>query len=407
VPYTLREDGAATEAWMRTWCEVDAAALAANLRTFRRLVGPDVRLAPTVKANAYGHGLAPAARAFLAGGADWLCVDSVDEARALRAAGVDAPLYIFGYVPLEDLAEAAGLGARLVVYNRETVDRLAALGARVKLHLKIETGNYRQGVSGAEARALADAIAAAPGLELEGVASHFANIEDTTDHRYARAQLARFEAEVTALREAGHAVPIRHLSNSAATLLWPERTYEMARLGIAAYGLWPSREAMVAAYLVGRREVVLRRALTWKTRIAQVKDVPEGAFIGYGCTYMTTHPTRLAVLPVGYHDGFDRGLSNLAHVLIRGRRAPVRGRVCMNMIMVDVTDVPGAALEDEAVLLGPQGDQEITAEQLGDWAGTIHYEIVARIAGHIPRVPVERPEPADAGAPGRAFRAPR
>ncbi len=389
----------------RTWVEVDTAALAANIRTFRRLVGPGVLLAPTVKANAYGHGLAIAARAFLEGGADWLCVDSIDEARALRAAGVDAPIYVFGYVPLDDLAEAAALGLRLVVYNRETVARLAALGVAVKLHLKIETGNYRQGVHGDEARAIAAAIAAAPGLELEGASSHFANIEDTTDHGYARLQLARFEAEVAALRAAGHAVPVRHLSNSAAALLWPERAFEMARLGIASYGLWPSRETMVAAYLVGRRDIRLRPALTWKTRVAQLKDVPEGASIGYGCTFITTHPTRIAVLPVGYYDGYDRGVSNLGHVLIRGRRAPVRGRVCMNMLMVDVTDVPGAALEDEAVLLGPQGEAEITADALAGWAGTISYEVVARLGQHLPRVAVQRPE--TEGFSDRVYRAPR
>jgi alanine racemase len=162
---------------------------------------------------------------------------------------------------------------------------------------------------------------------------------------------------------------------------------------------------MVAAYLVGRRDIRLRAALAWKTRVAQVKDVPEGASIGYGCTFITTHPTRIAVLPVGYYDGYDRAISNLGHVLIRGRRAPVRGRVCMNMVMVDVTDVPGAAIEDEAVLLGPQGEAEITAETLAGWAGTINYEVVARLAPHLPRVAVQRPE--TEGDSDRVYRAPR
>lgn len=368
------------------WCEVDRTALADNIRTFRRLVGPAVRLAVAVKAEGYGHGLVLAARAFLEGGADWLCVHALREARALRGAGLTCPIYILGPVPLADLAEVEALDARLVVYNRETVERLGALGARVRLHLKVETGNHRQGVELPEALALADLIAATPGLELEGLASHFANIEDTTDHRYARRQLAAFEEAVAALRTAGHPVPIRHLSNSAAALLWPERCFEMVRLGIAAYGMWPSKETQVAATLVGRGDVRLRPALCWKTRVGQVKEVPAGALIGYGCTYRTTHPTRLAILPVGYADGYDRGLSNRALVLVRGRPAPVRGRVCMNITMVDVTDVPEAGLEDEVVLLGRQGEEEVTAEQLGDWAGTINYEIVARIADHVPRV---------------------
>lgn len=372
------------------WCEVDADALSANVRAFRGLVGPDVRLAPAVKGGAYGHGLLPAARAFVEGGADWLCIHQIDEAHRLRAAGIDVPLHCVGPILLDDLSAVERLGVQPVVYNRETVDRLVSLGARAKLHLKLETGNHRQGLALPAALALADAIAAAPGLELAGVSSHFANIEDTTDHRYARQQLARFEAGVAALRAAGHPVPMRHLSNTAAALLWPEQGFEMVRLGIGGYGLWPSKETRVAAALAGRGRIELRPALAWKARVAQLKTVPEGAFVGYGCTFMTTHETRLAIVPVGYYDGYDRALSNLAHVLIRGRRAPVRGRVCMNLIMVDVTDVPDAALEDEVVLLGSQGDDRISAEQLAGWAGTINYEVVTRIGGHVPRVTVRR-----------------
>ncbi len=387
-----------------TWCEVDVDALATNIRTFRQLVGPDVLLAPAVKGGAYGHGLLPAARAFVAGGADWLCIHQIEEARALRAAGVDAPLYCVGPILLDDLAEVERVDLRFVVYNRETIDRLDALGVRARVHLKVETGNHRQGLALDAALALADRIAKAPGLTLEGLSSHFANIEDTTDHRYARQQLARFEEAARALRARGHAVPIRHLSNSAAALLWPDQAFEMVRLGVACYGLWPSKETRVAAALAGRAAVTLTPALTWKARIAQIKPVPEGAFVGYGCSFMTTHPTRLAIVPVGYYDGYDRGLSNLAHVLVRGRRAPVRGRVCMNIIMVDVTDVPDVALEDEVVLLGAQGDAEISAEQLAEWAGTINDEVVTRIAAHVPRLEVTggaRPDP-DA-----VYRAPR
>lgn len=396
---------------MRTWCEIDVGALRDNVRAFRRLVGEATILAPTVKSNAYGHGLCLAARAFLDGGADWLCVDALEEAVALREAGLTCPIYIFGYVPLDALEAAVAHDCRLVVYNRQTLDRLAALGRPVRVHLKIETGNNRQGVDAEEAVALADRAAASSNVVVEGVSSHFANIEDTTDHSYARRQLALFEAAVGALRAAGHAVPLRHLSNTAATLLWPDQRFEMVRLGIGAYGVWPSKETRVAALLAGRAELALRPALTWKTRVAQVKALPEGAFVGYGCTYMTTHPTRLAILPVGYADGYDRGLSNLAHVSIRGRRAPVRGRICMNITMVDVTDIPEAALEDEVVLLGgPEGGGErVSAEQLADWAHTISYEILARIGGHLPRCPADRaPQGADSdGVAWAGYRPPR
>lgn len=371
-----------------TWCEVDTAALTANLRTFRQRSQPEVRLAPVVKSDGYGHGAVLAGRAFLAGGADWLCVHSLAEARALRAADIAAPVLVLGPVLLDDLAEAVALDLRMVVYNPETVDRLAALGLSARLHLKVETGNHRQGLPQDEALALAARIAATSGLTLEGVSSHFANIEDTTDHRYAREQLARFEAAVSALRAAGHAVPIRHIANSAATLLWPEQHFELARVGLSAYGLWPSNETYLAAMLAGRGEAALRPALTWKARVAQVKWVPEGAAIGYGCTYITTHPTRLAIVPVGYAEGYDRSLSNVGHVLIGGRRAPVRGRVCMNILMADITDIPEVRLEDEVVLLGRQGDAEVSAEAFARWAGTINYEVVARIAAHVPRIGV-------------------
>lgn len=375
------------------WCEVDCGKLQANLARFRRMVGPSRVLAPTVKANAYGHGLVLAARAFLAGGADWLTANSLDEARVLRAAGVQAPLYVMGYVPTADLEEAVALQCRLVVYNPETVERLGQVVSRMppgtlaRVHLKVETGNYRQGLELEEAISLANLIARLPGVELEGAATHFADIEDTTDHSYAREQLQRFHQVLQALADAGHTVRLRHCSNSAATILWPHTYLDMVRVGIGAYGMWPSAQTRVSAVLEGRHGVIeLEPALTWKTRVAQVKDVPQGAFIGYGRSFRTTHRTRLAVLPIGYFDGYDRKLSNLAHVLIRGRRAPLRGRVCMNMVMVDVTDIPDVRVEDEAVLLGAQGDERITAEQLAEWVGTINYEVTTRIGGHVPRV---------------------
>ncbi|MFN3201757.1 MAG: alanine racemase [Bradymonadia bacterium] len=370
----------------RTWCEVNSTALAANIDVLKGHLRPGIMVAPTVKGGAYGHGIPLAARAFIDGGAQWLCVDSLDEARVVRDHGIDVPIHVTGYVPLDDLAEAAALDLRLIVYTRETIDRLAALDVEARVHLKLETGNHRQGVCGEEALDLADRVRRAPHLTLEGVSSHFANIEDTTDHSYARSQLARFEAEIAALEAAGHTFEMRHLSNSAATLLWAGQKLEMVRVGIAAYGLWPSRETRVATLLTGQTPLALTPALTWKTRIAQVKWVPEGAYIGYGCTHRTTHRTRLAILPVGYYDGYDRGLSNMAHVLIGGRRAPVRGRVCMNITMVDVTHIPDVHLEQEVVLLGRQGDEVITASMLADWAGTIHYEMITRIADHVPRV---------------------
>jgi len=275
---------------------------------FRRLIGPDVRLAMTVKANAYGHGLLETARAFLGGGADWLSVHSLEDAEILRNAGVTAPVYVMGPIGLTQLDRVAGLDLRMVVYNRETVEGLVQRQIKAKVHIKLETGNNRQGIGPEEALSLA-ALITQPrsALELEGICSHFANIEDTTDHRFARGQLAKFHGTVARLKDAGYEIPIRHLSNSAATLLWPDQDMEMVRVGVSGYGLWPSKETQIAAALVGRRDIVLRPALHWKTRIAQLKDVPAGESVGYGCSFVTSHPSKIAIIPVGYFDGYDRG----------------------------------------------------------------------------------------------------
>jgi alanine racemase len=249
----------------------------------------------------------------------------------------------------------------------------------------LETGNNRQGLRLEDALRLAF-FCKKSGVQVEGLATHFANIEDTTDHSFARKQLRLFREGWAAFHKAGFDIPVCHLANSAATLLWPDAQFDMVRTGISAYGMWPSSETFVSAIRERRERIALTPALTWKTRVAQVKTVPPNEFIGYGCTYRTTHEMRLAILPVGYFDGYDRKLSNTGYALIRGVRAPIRGRVCMNMTMVDVTDIPGVAVEEEVVLLGHQGQEEISAEQLGEWCGTINYEIVTRIAEHVPRI---------------------
>lgn len=375
-----------------TWLEVNGVALERNVAALKRRLSSSALLAVAVKANGYGHGLTLTAEAFLAGGADWLCVHSIAEARALRAARIEAPIYLFGPCPIESLEEALSLRLRLVTYSQAQVERLAELSVgapvgEVKLHLKVETGNNRQGLPLPELLALTEELERHPQLELEGLCSHFANVEDTTDHSYAERQLERFHEAHRALCERGTPPRIRHIANSAATLLWPERVMEMARVGVSAYGLWPSKEtqgvARQRAFNEGGSMVDLSPALTWKARVAQVKSLEAGESVGYGCTYVTTRPSRVAVLPVGYYEGYDRALSNIAYVLIQGQRAPVRGRVCMNMCMVDVTDIEGVEAGDVAVLLGaqdgPNGSERLSAEQLASWANTINYEVVSRL----------------------------
>jgi alanine racemase len=387
------------------WVEIDGAAIHHNVSEFRRRVGTSVKIGAVVKSNAYGHGMLEVAALALEAGADWLCVNDIDEALRLRAAWARVPILILGYVALDALREVVEHDLRPVVYNHETLERLEEaaerLRRRVRVHLKVETGTHRQGVSEAEIAAFVTRLASSGWLELEGMSTHFANIEDTTDHRFAEAQIAAFQRVHDALRERGGPIPMRHAACSAAALLFTRTHLDLIRIGISLYGLWPSKETYVSLLEKGRTTLDLRPALAWKTRIAQVKAVPEGGYVGYGCTFRTTRASRIAVLPVGYHEGYDRRLSGVAHVLVRGRRAAVRGRVCMNMCMVDVTDIPGVAVEDEVVLLGGQADERIGAEQLAAWCGTIPYEIVSRIHPALPRV-VSPPPPPRAGLPGQA-----
>jgi len=375
-----------------SWVEVSRQALTDNVRRFKAHIGREVRLAAVVKANAYGHGLLEASRVALEAGADWLAVNSVDEAALLRSAGVQAPAICLAYVPLSSLEDAVALGVRLTVFNSETVDLLGAITDRLKrvarLHIKVETGTNRQGVRGEELLQLAQAVRRHPYLELEGLSTHYANIEDVTEHRFAEHQLRNFIEACSLLERSGILVPIKHTACTAAAILFPNTLFNLARVGIGLYGLWPSKETKISALQAGIALNELEPVLSWKTRIAQIKTVPSGATIGYGCTDLATQETRIAVLPVGYYEGYDRRLSSIGYVLIRGRRAPVRGRVCMNMIMVDITNIPDVKLEDEAVLLGRQGEDSVSAETLAGKIGTINYEVVSRINPQLPRIVV-------------------
>jgi alanine racemase len=372
------------------WVEVDGGALRWNLRQFRKRLGDSVHLAPVVKANAYGHGLLETAGLARTDGVEWFCVNSLEEAVQLRQAGHDAKILVMGHISLEDLEAVVEHELRPVVVNMESLERLERIagerGCSIPLHLKLETGTNRQGILESEIEAFAARAGGSSALKIEGLTTHFANIEDTTDHGYAEQQYAVFTRVAEKLRTAGLEIPLRHTACSAAALLFTRTHLDLARIGIAFYGLWPSKETYVSCLELGKPALDLRPVMTWKSRVAQVKTVGEGQFIGYGCTYRTTRESRIALLPVGYSEGYDRGLSGMAHVLIRGRRAPIRGRICMNMCMADVTDIPGVTLEDEVVLLGRQGDELLSAEQLADWCGTISYEIVSRINPFLPRI---------------------
>ena len=388
-------------AHLTTWLEISRRAYAHNLQLIRRLVGPDVEIGAVVKANGYGHGLERVAQLAVAHGAGSFCVHSLDEALRLRRAGHNQDILVLGQVMKGRLAEAIEAGLTLALFDADggqaLVDacRVQEPDQPVKVHLKIETGTYRQGVSDDALRRLVEVLRdgqhqnSRP-IDIEGAYTHFANIEDTTQHDYADQQRQRFDQALQQLDALGIQPRKLHTACSAAALLFPETRFQMVRLGISQYGFWPSRETRLSFQLHGAEPTAsLEPVLTWKTRVGQVKWIPEGSFVGYGCSYQVTRRSRLAILPIGYSDGYDRQLSNRGHVLIRGRRAPIRGRICMNLMMVDVTDIPDVMPEDEVVLLGRQGDQQILAEDLAQLIGTIHYEVVARLSAELQRLVVD------------------
>jgi alanine racemase len=373
--------------------EVSRGALAHNIALFRRLLSPGTALMAVVKANAYGHGLQQVAGVCVSSGVEMLGVHTADEVIALRRQGVSLPIMVMGYLAPKQVAEVVDPGVHVLLSSYQVLEALGAHGRRLGIsppvHVKVDTGTHRQGVNPGDVAALA-AAARDAGLTVAGIATHFANIEDTTDHSYAYLQLERFREAVTAVQERVGRVRWVHAACSAAALLFREADFGMVRVGISLYGHWPSKETYLSWLLEhGRDGVKLEPALAWRVLVGQVKDVEAGAPVGYGLTYRPTRASRIAVLPVGYAEGYPRALSNRARVLVHGRAAPVIGRVCMNVVMVDVTDVPDVRDGDVVTLIGSDGAERVTAEELAENAGTINYEILARLSPSLPRCVVE------------------
>lgn len=356
--------------------EVNQKALAENMKVFRGLVAPSTRLMAVVKANAYGHGLLLAAEAFVQGGADILGVHTVDEGCLLREGGITCTIIVLGPANEFEVMAAIENQLEITVASLAAVDQLPASSDPLNIHLKVETGVNRQGLVEDEFVQAMASLKDRPGLNLVGLSSHFADIEDTTDHTFARQQMFRFENYQARWRQHLATKPVVHMTCSAATLLWESSHGSIARVGISAYGIWPSRETRVSARRENRPEISLQPAMTWKCKVSQVRQVPAGETVGYGRSWKAMTDARVAVLPVGYSDGIPRALSGRGHVLLQGKRAPLIGRICMNLCMVDVTHIPEATAGDEAVLLGNQGPESITTEMLADQLGTIAYEVL-------------------------------
>lgn len=365
------------------WAEIDLGALSCNISEIRRLASAPANVMAVVKANAYGHGAVEVSRAVLAGGADWLGVARVDEGLSLREAGIDAPILILGYSPPEQSGDVVKSRLSQAVYTRDMAlalaEAAAAEGTRAKIHFKIDTGMGRIGwVAGPDAVRDILELAGNRHLEAEGIFTHFA-ASDSADKAYTEEQFFKFTALVEELRRNGLEIPIKHAANSAALMEMPDTHLDLVRAGIIVYGLYPSEQ-------VDHNVIKLRPVMSLKAKVAYVKEVPAGFKVSYGCTYTTEKSTVIATLPLGYADGYSRLLSSKGCALIHGQRAPVVGRVCMDQLMVDVGHIPGVKVGDEAVLIGRQGDQEITADEVAAMMGTINYEIVCMINHRVPRV---------------------
>ncbi len=367
-----------------TWLEIDLSAIANNTRRMKEIVGPNVRVLVSLKADGYGHGALKVARTALHNGASMLGVATVSEATPLREAGISAPMLVFGYVPLWQMREAVRLDLTATLYTLDAAQALAraaqALGKIARVHVKVDTGMGRLGVhfeQMAEILELVREIGRLPNLALEGIFTHFAKA-DAQDLTHARLQLARFQNVLQVIEAQGLRPPLVHAANSAATLSLPEARFDMVRPGIALYGLDPSPDV--------RLPEGFRPALAFKTQVAQVKLIPAGECISYGCTYVTERPTEIAVLPVGYADGFRRAPANWGTVLIHSQEAPLLGRVCMDQCMVDVSHISGVRVGDEVVLIGRQGEAVLSAEMVAQRLGTINYEVVSEILARVPRV---------------------
>lgn len=370
------------------WAEIDLSAIRHNISEIRRVVGHDTGMLVVVKGNAYGHGAVQVANAVLREGIEYLGVARLSEAIVLRNAGIKAPILILGYTPPDCAPRLVDLKLTQTVHSCEYAERLASFlhcaKAKLTVHLKVDTGMGRLGLLPESLPGQASIVDRVQDIvrhgvfEIEGICTHFA-ASDAACLDNAKHQLSLFNETVEALKGAGYEFPIVHAANSGAIMTMPEAYFNMVRPGIITYGLYPSAE-------VDRSVFDLRPAMRVKASLVSVKDAPRGTTVSYGHTHLVEEDTTIGVVPIGYADGYDRLLSSRGTMLVRGKRVPVVGRVCMDQTMVDLGKVPDAECGDEVVILGAQGDNSVTADEMAETLGTINYEIVASLMARVRRV---------------------
>lgn len=363
------------------WVETDLKAVSHNIRAIKSLMKPETLFMAVVKANAYGHGAVRVAKAALESGADRLGVALIEEGLELRGAGITAPIHILGEISHDAANDVIEADFIPTICSRPVVEALSQAAERkkkpVKVHLKVDTGMSRLGVAPSEVPAFVSFLQGKPGLELEGIFTHLA-VAEQLQNPFTNQQIENFDKVLGKLRDQGVEFPLRHLANSAATILFPFSHRDMVRVGIAIYGLHPGEAT--------REWIELKPALSLKARVTYVRELAANRGVSYGLTYKAPQDTVIAVIPLGYADGYSRLLSNRSQVLIAGERARVVGNVCMDQLMVDVGGIPSVEVGSEVVLIGCQGEEEVAADELASILGTINYEIVCMISSRVPRV---------------------
>lgn len=383
-----------------SWIELRAEALRQNIRAFRKIAAAEKtqpRIAVVLKGNAYGHGFEEVLP-IVHPECDVIDVITAQDAVSIRgfeqwSGAPKRQVLVLGAVSADEAVELGRAGVDVVIADAEWRAWVPTLrqklgGTRLRVHVHLDTGLCREGfVPGSLATELAFLVSAPDVFEVVGVLSHFANVEDVTEQEYALSQVRAFEAgrgELEALL--GSKAPLeRHIAASAAALILPEARLDVMRVGISLYGFWPSSPTRLSARVVLGELPVLEPVLSWRCKSQVVKEIPSGSFVGYGCTYRCPEPTRVAVLPVGYFDGYPRLASGRAHVLVNGQRCPILGRVMMNHLIIDVTRAVKDNSPVVATLIGRDGEESVSAEQLATWADTIHYEIITRLGAHLER----------------------
>ena len=377
-----RNEMTKNKTYHRVSADIDLNAIVHNIQEVRRLIQKDTKLMAVIKADAYGHGAIPVAKE-VEKIVDAFAVSNLEEGKELRHAGIRKEILILGYTAPEQIADAIQYHITMTIFEEETAKAISHVAAQqkkeVKLHIKLDTGMNRIGFAANEQTVdKILEISRLPYIQIDGIFTHFARA-DETDKTATKEQFVRYSYVVERLKEQGLTIPICHVSNSAAILDLPEYNLDMVRAGICMYGMYPSDE-------VGRECAQLKPAMQIKSHISYVKTVPAGEGISYNATYRTEHEMRIATIPVGYGDGYPRRLSNCGHVLVHGKSVPIIGRICMDQFMVDVTKVPEVKQGDVVTLLGTDGEESITAEELGILSGSFHYEVVCDVGKRIPRV---------------------